>query len=57
MKKYIYSEPFISFWPMPLSLDDIRECFRVGKAKKKGKRKKIMNNYQYYYKFENKREI
>ncbi len=34
----IYDEPFITYWPMPLSLRDLKECFRV-KPKKSMKNK------------------
>jgi len=29
--KDLYSEPFISSWPTPLSFRDIKECFRIAK--------------------------
>jgi len=27
--KDIYFEPFLSSWPTPLSIKDIRECFKI----------------------------
>jgi len=30
--KDIYLEPFLSSWPTPLSIDDLRECFKIKKG-------------------------
>lgn len=42
MKRDVYVEPFLSSWPTPLSLKDIKECFVSKKTRKKERHNKIV---------------
>lgn len=36
--KDIYFEPFLNSWPTPLSLNDLRECFKIKKGLRRGRK-------------------
>ena len=36
--KDIYFEPFLSSWPTPLSIKDLRDCFKIKKGLRQGRK-------------------
>lgn len=50
--KDLYSEPFISSWPTPLSFHDIKECFRTAKPFSKKIRVKLNSDRKMHFKKE-----